>query len=91
MFKTLIAAAVAAITASTVAAQSTNCGTFEEAVALLNGKYEETIVFAGIVSNQKGVLQIWMNPETGSWTLLVTDANRASCLVAAGGDAELVE
>ena len=54
----------------------------EKIVAGLEKKYQESVTAAGITSKNKMVEVL--TSETGSWTILVTNTHKMSCLVASG-------
>jgi hypothetical protein len=54
-------------------------------------KYQEVVVGRGLVSGQSVVLEILANPTTGTWTILATNQNNVSCVVAAGRNWQEVE
>ena len=61
------------------------CGRYEEIVGQLKKKHgEETRSFG--IQRGRGVVEQCANLETGSWTIIVTDVNKKTCLIAAGED-----
>jgi len=76
-------AALAALLAAPAAAQ-TNCLATAEADRQLSDRHGEGVVAYGMMRSG-GLLQIWANPNTGTWSAVVTDGN-ISCLVADGTD-----
>ena len=76
-------AALAALLATPAVAQS-NCAATADAERQLRDRHGEIIVAYGMMSSG-GLLQIWANPNTGTWTAIVTDGT-ISCLVADGTD-----
>jgi hypothetical protein len=54
-------------------------------------KYQEVVVGRGLVSGQSVVLEILANPTTGTWTILATNRDNVSCIVAAGQGWQEVE
>ena len=59
------------------------CADRSELITRLDGKYSETPVAMGLANNGD-VLEVFSSPEGSTWTILVTDTNGISCLVAAG-------
>lgn len=59
------------------------CGKREDIVKQLEEKYGETRNGMG-VQQGRGVVEVYSSAETGSWTILVTNARGMSCLMAAG-------
>ncbi|MEM6662870.1 MAG: hypothetical protein AAF666_11920 [Pseudomonadota bacterium] len=66
-----------------VASAQTVCGKRDDIISQLQRKYGETRRSLG-VQQGRGVVEIYASAETGSWTILVTDARGMSCLMAAG-------
>lgn len=67
-----------------------NCGLTKPVTDRLSGHYGETVQDVGLTA-QGVLLQWWGNPETGTWTILATDAHGQSCVVLFGRDFERVE
>jgi hypothetical protein len=44
----------------------------------------ETTIGVGEITGGKYAYEITVNPETGNWTVLITDQRGAACLMAAG-------
>jgi len=65
------------------AAAQTVCGKREDIILQLERKYGETRRSVG-VQQGRGVVEVFASRETGSWTILVTDARGMTCLMAAG-------
>lgn len=65
-----------ALLIATVCAQH---GTMVESLA---DKYGEQKQSAGLTNNQ--VMEVYANNETGTWTVLMVNANGLACMVAAG-------
>ncbi|WP_424990620.1 hypothetical protein [Fluviibacterium sp. S390] len=87
MFKRLITAALifgAAATAPPVHAQSpTACAPREVIARTLEKTYGEHLSAAGLQSETQ-LLEVWNDPVSGSWTIVVTEANGRACIVASG-------
>ncbi len=89
MFKRLFGIALAfgmAATAPPAFAQS--CAQREHVIAKLQDSYSEELVFGGLQKTRgaQAVMEVWTSKETGSYTVLVTQANGISCIVAVGTD-----
>ena len=67
----------------TLAQGQTICGARDSIIAQLEAKYGETRKSVGFQQG-RGVVEVYASEETGSWTILVTDARGHSCLMAAG-------
>lgn len=59
------------------------CGTRAEVTTKLEATFGEFQKGAGMVSEQR-VLELWESKETGSWTLLMTQTDGQTCIIAAG-------
>lgn len=71
-------------TALTAEAQANgNCAPRATAAANLAERYQETPSGRGLASDGSAV-EVFSNPETGSWSILVTMPNGISCMVASG-------
>lgn len=80
MNKTL--AIIAALVAFPVSAQ-TNCAPTPAAYEALSGQFGESRVWMGATDTHGVIAEVWANPETGSWTWVVTGQGQ-TCLVAQG-------
>ena len=78
----VISTTLFAVTAPLANAQMV-CGTRDKIIAQLEKKYGETRRSLGLQQG-RGVVEVYASEETGSWTILVTDARGKSCLMAAG-------
>lgn len=82
----LASAALAAATLMTPvssAAQGMVCGVRDKIVQQLEERYGETALSRG-VARGSGIVEMYVNPESGSWTIVVTNTKGMSCLMAAG-------
>ena len=64
-------------------AQNRNCGTRENIIERLVEKYGEELFGAGL-THTRGLLEVYVSPETGTWTILMSFPNGQSCLLQAG-------
>lgn len=69
--------------AAPAAADEAGCTGNAEMVAALAAKYGESRAGYGI-GNRGALIEIYVNDESGSWTLVVTSATGVSCAVIAG-------
>lgn len=67
-----------------------NCGRHDDVLNTLATLFGETVQVQAIQNNMT-LLEITANPETGSWTILITDASGMTCGVAGGGGFEVVK
>lgn len=81
----LLGATTTAITATATAttAQTLACGKRDEMVGRLQSNFGEAQTGLGLISEAR-VLEVWSSEETGTWTILMTDAGGETCMVAAG-------
>jgi hypothetical protein len=64
------------------------CGTQEQTMTVING-YNEEIAFQGYSdAGALGValMQMWINPNTKSWTFTALHANGEMCILSGGND-----
>ena len=81
-FGVLISAAVLLSMGGSAAAQ-TACGDRDKIVGQLQAKYQETHRASGLETDTK-MVEIWTSEASGTWTILVTQANGTTCVAAAG-------
>jgi hypothetical protein len=86
---TFAATAVLAVTGGTAEAQMV-CGKRDAIVAQLESKYGETRRSVGLQQG-RAVVEVYASDKTGSWTIVVTDTEGKSCLMAAGDAFEAVK
>jgi hypothetical protein len=77
---------LAAILLAPSAAAQFVCGPHQNISEKLKKSYTETPVSMGVTTGG-GIMKVFVSPE-GSWTLVVTQPNGMSCLIAAGQDWE---
>lgn len=82
MVRFLVAAMISAGFVFPASAQMA-CGDREEIIERLSGKFSEAPVAMGL-SNTGGVIEVLSSAEGGTWSIIVTDPNGLSCLLAAG-------
>lgn len=61
-----------------------NCNTYTIAQQMLSIEYGEHVAWEGVVSDNMVIIQLWINPETGTWTYLVVSPDGNACVVADG-------
>ncbi|MEM5476470.1 hypothetical protein [Pacificibacter sp. AS14] len=89
-FTRLIFVAVfAAFILPTALSAQQNCAKRDQVIARLASKYGEVRQSIGLAPNS-GVFEIYASQDTGSWTILVTNTNGISCLVASGQAFEIL-
>ena len=84
---TAVALGAAVISASAATAQSLGgpmaCGERQAMVQRLAHTFGEVQKGAGLV-NAGQLVEVWRSDDTGTWTILMTDPEGMSCIVAAG-------
>lgn len=82
----LVLGTTAAAVTSTTGSSSTQamaCGTRDEMTDQLRRTFGEAQTGLGLISAAQ-VLEVWSSEETGTWTILMTDSDGQTCMVAAG-------
>ena len=59
------------------------CAQRAEVLAQLRMRYMEKILWIGVTSNGRGLMELHGAPN-GSWSMTVTDTMKITCIVAAG-------
>ncbi|MEO9823634.1 MAG: hypothetical protein ABJF50_04335 [Paracoccaceae bacterium] len=72
---------IGAFTAQSAAAM-THCGARDDVISKLSDQYSESHIASGLQSAE-GLLEIWA-VEGGSWTILLTQPDGKTCVVANG-------
>lgn len=72
-----------ATTRAEMAQMQMPCGARSDVITGLQGKFSETPVAIGL-SNNGGVVEVLASPDGGTWTIIVTDPQGISCLMATG-------
>jgi len=54
----------------------------------LVSQYGEARAATGMVGEQQ-LMELWANPSSGSWTVILTTAQGIACVVATGNDFEV--
>jgi|GEM_PF-710282 len=82
------AGAVAALSLSAGAVFAGNCAPRETVVERLEDKFGEQLTSGGLNDNasKTNLVEIWSSAETGTFTVLLTQPNGVSCVVATGED-----
>lgn len=65
------------------------CAPREDVVALLSQQHGES-VHSIAIEGQGGIVEMWANAETGTWTLTLTRPDGITCLVGHGHSFEAV-
>lgn len=67
--------------------ESMQCAARGNLLEILNSQYDETARAIGVIS-EEAVLEVFVSKESGTWTVLITDPDGLSCVLAAGQDWE---
>lgn len=85
----LLGFGIASIMSSPASAQQAVCGDRDEIIARLQSGYQESTTGVGL-SATGGLVELYTS-EKGTWTLMLTQPNGVSCLIAAGDNWENVD
>ena len=92
---TLVGAALTAVPllfglpmATASAQDAAVCAERAQVTASLIRQWGELPAVVGRTPTQ--VMEVWLNPETGTWTLVITSANGVSCINAAGFEGQVI-
>lgn len=89
MFKRLLGIALTfGMAATAPPAFAQNCAQRDHIVAKLQDSYAEELAFGGLQKTRgaQSVMEVWTSKKTGSYTVLVTQPNGITCIVAVGTD-----
>lgn len=93
--KGLLLTAIITLTGTAALSQQypPGCNSRDVVTHRLESRYFESMVAGGISGGSEGetMLELWASLETGTYTVIVTDANGTSCIRAAGTDFFTVE
>lgn len=79
-----VAASVLVLSAPAAKAQQF-CAARDEAVKQIELKFQEKVFGRGLAGNGKRMFELFVS-EKGSWTMLASDTNGRSCIMASGED-----
>jgi hypothetical protein len=88
MRKVALAAALTLATTAPVYAQ-TQCGPLDQVYEVLSNKYDERRIGLGLAA--QGIVEVWVNSETGSFTILGVTPSGMACLLTSGEGFEFQE
>ncbi len=71
------------LSADILHAQAPRCGNRDIILEKLSSKYGESRQTIGLAANN-GIFETFASEKTGTWTMLVTQPNGQSCLIASG-------
>ena len=87
---TLLAATALAVLTAFPALAAPNCATNAQVQEILTVKFKEAVIFQGVHKDGKVIIRVWINPESGSWTLTGTDAEGMTCILSEGQAGETI-
>ncbi len=82
IISSLIAASILFLSATSANAQQV-CASRDRAVVQLEKQFEENVSGRGLTLNGKKMFELFIS-EKGSWTMLISDPQGRSCIVASG-------
>ena len=76
------------IATATPSVANPNCGQRDVVIEKLSKQFKEQLTVGGLQKRQsvQAVMEIWASEETGTFTVLITNPQGVSCIVAAGTD-----
>lgn len=80
----------AAVVLATTGAEAARCRPRADVVADLAKRYGEQATWIGL-STAGHVVEVWANPETGTWTILTTAPAGPTCIQGAGEAAQALD
>jgi len=89
MFKRMIALGLLfGMAAIAPPAYAANCAMRDTVIERLASKYSEALTAGGLQGTQAAttVIEVWASKESGTFTVIVTNPQGVSCVVAAGTD-----
>ena len=78
-----LACAISFVSATAVSAEGRLCGKRDQVISQLQSVHGESRQSVGLQPNAR-VMETFANPDTGTWTIIVSLPTGMSCLVAAG-------
>lgn len=89
MFKRLMTAGLLfGMLAAAPPAHASNCAKRADVVERLENKYSEALTAGGLQGNKniQTMVEVWASEKTGTFTVILTNAQGVSCIVATGTD-----
>jgi len=83
-----VAGLACVILAGATPAYAASCAKREIVIDRLQAKFSEQLTAGGLQSTRSAtaVVEVWASPETGTFTVMLTNAHGVSCIVASGTD-----
>ncbi|MBV1868438.1 MAG: hypothetical protein KUG69_11120 [Marinosulfonomonas sp.] len=86
MFKRILTAGLLfGMAATGPPAHAASCGDRETLIDRLETQFSEQLIAGGLQSVQS-VVEVWASPETGTFTVLVTNTQGISCVLTTGNN-----
>ncbi len=89
MFKRLFALSLTfGMAAAAPPVFAATCGAREDLVTQLREKFSEELTVGGLqqAGDETTIFEVWSSGKTGTYTVLISNPNGVSCVVAAGTD-----
>lgn len=69
-------------------AHATDCARRAQVIERLDSDYSEQLTAGGLqgASDKASLVEVWASPETGTFTVMLTNAQGVSCILATGTD-----
>ena len=91
----MIRAAILSLAFASPAIAQNQCGPRDAVVAALSSQYGESVVSRGLIGNAQGqtvaAMEVWVNMQTGSFTVLLSRPDGTACFAASGGSYEAMK
>ncbi|MBB3711896.1 MAG: hypothetical protein ACU0E9_00965 [Limimaricola soesokkakensis] len=92
MFKRLLTTGLLfGMAATAPPALAQGCAPRDHIVERLKEGYAESLAGAGLQASAMAMLEVWSNPESGSFTVLLTNPDGVSCILSHGSDYYTIE
>jgi len=92
MFKRLMTTGLLfGMAATAPPATAQGCAPRDYIVDKLENRYAESLAGAGLQGRSQALLELWSNPESGSFTVLLTSPEGLSCIISHGSDYFAIE
>jgi len=80
---TFTALLIGSVATGSVALAQNACAPRDQVVTKLEGTFGESRMGAGL-RGSASIFEIWASADSGTWTILVTDTQGISCIMASG-------
>ena len=83
MTRAITSALIGALCLAASSATAMNCANRDAIATALSLNYGETPISGGLQGDDR-IVEVFVSPKDNTWTILVTETNGTSCIVAAG-------